>query len=299
MSKLPPLSAVRVFEAAARLENFTVAAAELGMTQAAVSYQIKLLEERLGISLFHRMGRKVALTDKARVLAPVISRAFDEMRTGFAALTAEDSNVLTISSHPSLSGQWLVPRLGDFQRRHPELAVRLDASDRLVDFAREGVDVALRGGLGDWPGLESRRLLRNRIAPLCSPGFIAQHGPIDTIAQMHDLPRLTPEDSWWASWFAAMGHPAGGRYGRPEIALYSQQMEGRAAMAGQGLAILSVFLWRQEMEAGLLVEPMPSQVIDPTTYWLVHPPHSRNVPKVKAFRDWIIAQFAAEAAPDG
>ena len=301
MAVLPPMSAVRVFEAAARLENFTAAARELGMTQAAVSYQIKMLEERLGISLFQRVGRRVALTDRARVLAPIVVRAFDDLRNGFNAIAADDGAILTISTTNSFANLWLAPRIGGFQVRQPGIAVRIRASDSIIDLARDGVDLAIRGGLGDWPALESRRLIANRIAPLCSPAFLARHGPVADAMALRDLPRLSPQDSWWRFWFEAMGVDADPDSRAAIIALDSQVMEGRAAIAGQGVAILNVYFWKAEIEAGLLVEPVESRVIEDVSYWLVYPPHARTTPKVKAFRDWILAEFAAEAAkdPDG
>lgn len=298
MAPLPPLAAVRVFEAAARLENFTAAAQELGMTQAAVSYQVKLLEERLGISLFHRAGRKVALTEKGRLLAPVVIRAFDEMRQGFAALAGEDSAVLSISCTNSFANLWLAPRIGQFQMRQPGLAVRIHASDALVDFARDGIDVAVRGGKGDWPGLDARLLAHNRLAPLCSPAFLAANGPIADARALLALPLLSPDDIWWHEWFADMGVEKDGNAARPAIALDSQVMEGRAAMAGQGIAILNTYLWKAEIEAGLLVEAVPSYIVERRSYWVAYPSHARNTPKVKAFRDWISAEFAAEIAKD-
>nr|WP_176392399.1 transcriptional regulator GcvA [Sphingomonas sp. CDS-1] len=298
MSQLPPLSAVRVFEAAARLENFTAAAQELGMTQAAVSYQVKLLEERLGIGLFQRAGRKVALTEKGREIAPIITRAFDQMRQGFAALTQDHSTVLTISCSISFAHLWLAPRIGTFQMRQPGLAVRIDATNQVVDFARDGVDVAVRGGEGKWPGVEAKLLTHNRLAPLCSPGWLAKNGPITDPRALHAMPRLSPDDMWWHEWFAGVGVEAGDKALPPGIALDSQVMEGRAAMAGQGVAIVNLFLWKAEVEAGLLVEAVPSYVKERASYWVVYPPHARNMPKVKAFRDWISAEFAREIAAD-
>ncbi|MET0371155.1 MAG: LysR substrate-binding domain-containing protein [Sphingobium sp.] len=298
MASLPPLSAVRVFESAARLENFTAAARELGMTQAAVSYQVKLLEERLGLSLFQRAGRKVALTEKGREIAPVLTRAFDQMRQGFAALTQDHSTVLTISCTHSFAHLWLSTRISDFQARHPGLAVRVHASDAVVDLARDGIDVAVRGGTGDWPGLEAKLLTHNRLAPLCSPHWLARNGPILDAAALLALPRLSPDDSWWQEWFAAMGQTPDRQVLPLGIALDSQVMEGRAAMAGQGVAIVNLFMWKAEVEAGLLVEAVPSYVRERASYWVAYEPHARNAPKVKAFRDWITAAFAAEIASD-
>lgn len=298
MSQLPPLSAIRVFEAAARLENFTAAGQELGMTQAAVSYQVKLLEERLGISLFQRTGRKVALTEKGRDIAPILTRAFDQMRQGFAALTQDHSAVLSISCTNSFAHLWLAPRIGAFQMRHPGLAVRIMADDAVVDLAREGIDLAVRGGRGEWPGLEATLLTHNRLVPMCSPGWLDRHGPIADAQALHALPRLSPDDMWWHEWFAAMGVEADPADGPPGIALDSQVMEGRAAIAGQGIAILNHFLWKVEVEAGQLVEAVPSYVREIASYWLVYPPHARNAPKIKAFRDWISAEFATAIAAD-
>ena len=298
MNPLPPLSAVRVFEAAARLENFTAAAQELGMTQAAVSYQVKLLEERLGISLFQRTGRKVALTEKGREIAMVVSRAFDQMRQGFAALTQDHSTILTISCTNSFAHLWLAQRIGTFQMLQPGLAVRIDATDRVVDFARDGVDVAVRGGRGEWPGLEAKLPTHNRLAPLCSPSWLAANGPIADARALHAMPRLSPGDSWWQEWFVAMGVEADGKGLPPAIALDSQVMEGRAAMAGHGVAIVNPFMWRTELEAGLLVEAVPSYVRERASYWVVYPAHARNTAKVKAFRDWISAEFRREIAAD-
>ena len=263
------------------------------MTQAAVSYQIKALEDRVGISLFQRVGRRIVLTEKGRLLAPIVSRAFDDLRAGFSALSGEDSSVLTISTTDSFATLWLAPRIGAFQIRHPDLAVRLHTSDKWVDFARDGIDLAIRGGQdGNWPGLDSRKLVSIRVAPLCSPAFLAERGPFEHPRQLRDQPRLTPDDIWWHHWFDEMGVPLAGSGTRGGIRLDSQTMEGRAALAGQGIAILSSYLWKAEVDAGLLVEAFPSDVAPPMSYWVAHPPHNRNVPKVKAFRDWIAAEFA-------
>ena len=299
---LPPLAAIRAFEAAARLLNFTEAARELGMTQAAVSYQIKLLEERLGTALFDRIGRRIELTPAGQSLAPVITRAFDEMRGGFAALSADSAAILTISCSDSFAHLWLAPRIGRFQMRQPHLAVRIHATNTLVDLARERVDIAIRGSVhANWPGLDTELLAPTRIAPMCSPAFLESAGPFARPADILNAVRLSPDDYWWDSWFSAMGVDVQSVMGPPPIMLDSQQMEGRAAMAGQGIAILSPFFWRPEIQAGLLIEPIPSHVIEPRRYRVVYPHANRNLPKVKAFRDWLREEMAAERAsdPDG
>jgi DNA-binding transcriptional LysR family regulator len=170
MRHLPPLSSVRVFEAAARHENFTLAAAELGMSQAAVSYQVRLLEERLGVPLFVRSKRRVTLSEAGRRLAPVVSDAFDRLSEGFSGLVDEDESVLAISTAQTFASNWLAPRLGGFQIARPELAVRLLTSNAMIDFAREDVDVAVRMGSGPWPGLRQHFLFCLHATPVCTPG---------------------------------------------------------------------------------------------------------------------------------
>lgn len=298
MANLPPLAAVRVFEAASRHENFTAAADELGMTQAAVSYQIKSLEDRLGFSLFQRSGKGMALTEKGRVLAPSVISAFDLMRESFGKLSNENETVLTISCTNSFATNWLVPRLGSFQMLRPELAVRLKASDDVLDFARDGVDVGIRNGSGVWPGLESRELLHCRIAPMCTPEFLEKSGPIDLPARVMELPRFSPDDIWWEIWWRCVGNDQLFVYEGPVVRLDSQVMDGRAALAGQGLAMLVPYYWRNEIAAGQLIEPVQTTCFDPSRHWLVYPPHGRNSRKVKAFLQWIEAEIRKDAQAD-
>ena len=273
------------------------------MTQAAVSYQVKLLEERIGVSLFARVGRGVELTEHGQTLAPAIIRAFDTMRSGFANLRLDSAAVLTISCSVSFAHLWLAPRIGAFQMLRPDLAVRIQAENRLIDFALDNVDVAIRGGDGLWPGVEADVLSRNRILPLCSPAYLERiGGPVAHARDLLTLARLSPDDIWWREWFAAQGidmQQAG--VARPAIALDSQAMEGRSAIAGQGIAILNALMWKNEIEAGQLVEVVPSYVVEDMRYWVVYPPATRNLPKVKIFRDWIMGEFSdlRRQDPDG
>src|ERR1700748_2276238 len=159
---LPPLNTLRVFDAVVRHMSFTRAASELGMTQAAVSYQIRLLEVRIGAPLFQRLTRKLALTDAGRRLAPVVEDVFVRLRAAFTSFSGKNDGILAISSVITFTSNWLVPRIGKFQMAWPEIAVRLEADSRLVDFTREEFDVGIRGGRvarGVWPGLASDHLL--------------------------------------------------------------------------------------------------------------------------------------------
>ncbi len=294
MRQLPPLAAVRVFEAAARHGNFTRAAEELGMTQAAVSYQIRLLEDRMGAALFLRDKGRVTLTEAGRRASPLISSAFDALGDAFAGLRNDTGNVLTISSANTFAANWLAQRLGAFQLRHPELAVRLDASDRVADFARDPVDVAVRSARVIPDGLYADRLFPSLFTPMASPDFLARY-PLIEPADLLTVVRLTPDDAWWALWFAAAGVSAGPSQGGG-LQLDSQVVEGAAAIAGQGVALLNARMWEAELRGGRLVAPFPLTATTGAHFWLVCPEGRRNQPKIRQFRDWLRGELAAAEA---
>src|SRR5438128_3963919 len=173
MRRLPPLAAIRAFEAAARNENFTAAAAELGMTQAAVSYQVKALEERLGAPLFVRERGRARLTPLGHRLLPTLSQAFDSIEAAFATQREEDESLLTITTTHTFANTWLAWRLGAFQMAHPELAVRMTTSNEVCDLRGGDADIAIRAGNGGWEGLEEYRLFESSFTPMASPECIA------------------------------------------------------------------------------------------------------------------------------
>jgi len=293
MRRLPPLSAIRVFEAAARHEHFTAAADELGMTQAAVSYQIRSLEERLGVTLFERSKGRVRLTDAGRRLLGPLSDAFDRMDAAFAALRAEDESLLTISTTQTFANAWLVWRLGSFQMAHPEVAVRLDTSEKLVDFASDEIDLAIRAGRGSWPGLVAVPLIPIDYTPMCSPAFLKAHedrlGRALQPADLLSVPLIgKADDPWWADWLRKAGIPEPHQKPRPGIRLDSQASEGHAAMAGQGMALMTPFFWRNDLSEGRLIRPFALTSTFEFSYWLVYPEHRRNTPKIKRFCEWLL-----------
>jgi LysR family glycine cleavage system transcriptional activator len=286
-----------VFEAVARRLSFTRAAEELGMTQAAVSYQIRILEERLGVPLFARHKGRVWLTEAGRRAAPAVSAGFEAIADAFAAMVADDGGVLTVSTTATFASNWLAPRLGSFQLARPELAVRLNTDNSIVDFARAEIDVGIRStsGAADWPGLRKHFLFRLHSTPLCSPDFRDRH-PVETPADLLSVPRLSPDDIWWADWFRAAGVAVPVETVPTGIRFDTQAMEGNAALAGAGASVLTPMFWRGELAAGRLVQLFALTSFEGPGYWLVYPEYKRNQPKIAAFRDWLLGEVEAEKA---
>jgi LysR family glycine cleavage system transcriptional activator len=305
MRRLPPLAAVRAFEAAARTENFTAAAAELGMTQAAVSYQVKSLEERLGAPLFVRERGRVRLTPLGARLLPALTTAFDTIEAAFASHREEDESLLTISTTHTFANTWLAWRLGAFQMEHPDLAVRLSTSNDVVDLRSGDADIAIRAGKGEWEGLEKIKLFDVDFTPMASPPCMNEarkkFGPDFQPSDLLHLPLISPQDSWWEQWFRDSGVELDGRPPpRGGLRLDNQANEGHAAMGGQGFALMTPFLWVNDVAQGRLVMPFPEMISRRGwSYWLVYPTERRMVPKIKRFREWLLAEMErahAEAA---
>ena len=295
--KLPPLSAIRAFEAAARHGSFTKAAEELGMTQAAVSYQVKLLEDRVGTPLFLRQPRRVVLSEAGKRLAPAIAEAFQRLNAAFASLRETDENVLSVSAVNTFCTNWLVPRLGTFQVAHPNIAVRLEASSRIIDFAQDEFDVAIRSGKGDWPALKSHMLFPVDLTAACSPDFLKRNGPINRAEDLLRLPLLDSKDECWQRWFAEAGIANPPPLKGPIVEMQTQQMLGSAAIAGQGVALITPALFDADLSAGRLVQPLPILVSHyDLKYFLVYSGERQKVAKIKAFRDWIVAEVATDRA---
>jgi LysR family glycine cleavage system transcriptional activator len=299
MRRLPPLAAVRAFEAAARTENFTAAAAELGMTQAAVSYQVKSLEERLGAPLFVRERGRARLTPLGARLLPALSGAFDAIEGAFASHREEDESLLTITTTHTFANTWLAWCLGSFQMQHPDLAVRMTTSNELVDLRSGDADIAIRAGKGDWEGLEQHRLFESAFTPMASPECIAEaERKLGRKLEPRDIPQqhlINPSDEWWQQWFSDNGVPADEAVlRRPGVRLENQANEGHAAMAGQGFALLTPLLWKGDVAAGRLMMLFPDRIsARGWAYWMVYPKERHMVPKVKRFREWLLAEMAA------
>lgn len=290
--QLPPLAAIRAFESAARHLSFTKAAAELGMTQAGVSYQIKLLEDRLGQALFLRRPRALELTQLGERLSAPTTQAFDLLRNAYADSSGRAAT-LSITTPITLSGNWLAERLGRFQMDHPDLTLRLDASDRMIDFARDDFDLAIRFGLGDWPGLTAHRLFDFEITPMLSPGLL-QGRSLTRPADLLGLPRIDSGNPHWAVWMTMAGLSDHPDPASPTPDLGTQIHEARAAIAGQGVAILTPRFFRYELATGSLIQPFAMTAGNGKSYWLVYPEARRNRPAIRAFRQFILSEVAAD-----
>jgi LysR family glycine cleavage system transcriptional activator len=298
MAETLPLQAVKVFDAVARHMNFTKAADELNMTQSAVSYQVKLLEGFIGAPLFLRQARGVALSEHGQMVAPLVRRALNDLTQAFQSAKAETANLLVISTMQTFASTWLAPRIGNFQMANPDIAVRLDVSNHLVDFERDRVDVGIRSGKGDWPGLKCHFLGGGAFTAVCSPAYYERIGKPKSPADLSDCIFIAPRDEEWPVWFAAGGIKPPAALGRPGVDVETQQMAVVLAIAGHGLALAHPGFVAEEIKAGKLIQPFALTASTGISYFLVYPRTNRLPRKTQLFRDWILAeagQLSAEA----
>lgn len=299
--RLPPLNALRAFEAAARHLNFSRAADELTVTPGAVSQQIQNLEDYVGASLFRRTPRGLLLTDAAQTALPALREAFDRLAEAASLLTAAvDGRRLTLTAAPSFAAKWLVPRLGRFEEAHPQVDVWLSADMDLVDFGAGEVDLAVRYGAGPYPGLESIRLMSETVVPVISPDLMGAN-PLNDPADLarhillHDgSPDADASCPDWLMWLAARGVKGVEATRGPRFNQSSLVIE--AAVGGRGVALAKRTLAQDDLDAGRLVAPMGQSTSVDFAYYVVHPKAKGRLPQVKAFVAWITAEAAAHDA---
>jgi LysR family glycine cleavage system transcriptional activator len=292
--RLPPLNALKAFEAAARSESFTRAAEELCVTQGAVSHQVKALEARLGIKLFNRERQRIVITDAGREYLELVRDAFDRIALGTERLVQrQSSGVLTVSVSSDFAAKWLVPRLGRFAESHPGIDLRVAAMMHHVDFAREDVDLAVRHGDGNWAGLEVIRLCSERLFPVCSPQLVAGGNRITKAADFLRFPLLRLDD-WktWSRWFEAAGVTDPVADG-PVLNRASMLID--AAVAGQGIALARTALAAWDLINGRLIRPIDISLSMSKTYWIVCPKATSSLPKIATFREWLLTEAADDA----
>lgn len=285
--RLPSLKALRAFEAAARHGSFSRAAAELSVTHAAISHQIRALEEDLGAQLFHRTGRHVELTERGEKLLPALTAAFDQMSEAWSQAGAKDSSALTVSVEPSFAARWLVLRLGKFNRAHPEIELRLLPSAEVVDFSREDVDIGVRYGLGGWSDVVSEKLFEATVYPVCAPVLLDPRKPIRKPEDLKSYPLLHEETmQHWLNWLEQAGVKSP-RWAAKGPLFIEASLALQAASSGQGVALANDTLAMADLAEGRLVRLFDIEMPDEEGYWLVYPEGSRKKPKVDAFRRWI------------
>ena len=300
---LPPLNALRAFEATARHLSFTRAAGELAVTPAALSHQIRGLEEFLGERLFERKARSIALTPKGAMLYPGLHAAFLQIRQSVDLLARDLSErVLVVSAPPGFTAKWLAPRLYRFLLAHPEIDARISASKELANFTTDGVDIAIRNARSTVPGLWTRKLMGIRLLPVLSPRLLAELGGL---AKPEDLRRaplihddmlgLLPGMPTWAQWLEAAGVSGvdldrGLRFNSPDHAL-------EAASEGAGVLLAQRELAHDDLRSGRLVAPFTCELTAERSFLLACPDGLENRPKIRAFRDWLESEVARMAAP--
>jgi LysR family glycine cleavage system transcriptional activator len=291
-ARLPSLNGLRAFEAAARHLSFTLAASELNVTQTAISHQIRRLEEELGIRLFIRQNRALALTPEARDYLPGVRAAFNDLRLATdRLLRKDDDKVLTVSTLASLAAKWLLPRLTDFQEAHPGIDVHITTSTSLVDFQRDDVDAAIRYGRGQWPGLRADWLMADELFPVCSPSLLRGDKPLRQPEDLRGYPLLHTSNANsddWRLWLTAAGLPADIAK-QPGITFDMIFMTIQAAIDGIGVAMGRTSYVSDDIAKGRLVVPFKIALPADAGFYLVSPEGRREAPKLAAFRQWMIA----------
>ncbi len=287
--RLPPLSALRPFEAAARLESFSRAAEELHLTHGAVSRQVRALEDHVGVALFSRHGKRVALTPEGRAFAERIRSALAEIALAAEALASRGRDPrLTVSVLPSFASRWLMPRLIRFMEAHPKVEVNVLASIALANFTNDGVDIAIRFGRGPWPGLACERFLDDEYFPVASPKLYRGKLPKDP-RELLRVRIIRDDRDYWERWFEAAGIALAAPLEGPSFndSTYSLQ----AAARGEGVALARSSIVGEDLERGTLRRLFALAVPSRESYWFVSPRELAQAPKVKAFRDWVKAEL--------
>ncbi|MDK1374324.1 MULTISPECIES: transcriptional regulator GcvA [unclassified Sinorhizobium] len=291
MDMLPPLNALRAFEAAGRLQSIRRAAEELLVTPGAVSRQVQRLEAYLGVRLFRRDPREIVLTAEGERYLAAVSRHLDGIREETQKLTGRKSvEILRVRAYTTFAMKWLIPRLGTFHQSNATTEVRLTTSNEMVDFERESVDGAIRLGDGNWPGVEVDRVMRNELVPLCTPSFASERG-INDVADLKQVPLLhsfvRPDD--WRYWLEAAGGSDIDAYAGDKYA--SSTLAYQATLEGQGVMIAQKALFADDLRTGRLVQPIDFTLDrGDFTYYFIYPRNRLRSPAFRRFRTWLLDQ---------
>jgi LysR family glycine cleavage system transcriptional activator len=292
--RLPPLNNLKAFEAAARHESFTRAAEELCVTQGAVSQQVKALEEGLGIKLFNRERQRLVITEAGRDYLTIVRDALDRIAVGTERLLQrQNAGVLTVSTSPDFAAKWLVHRLGHFAEVHSGIDLRVSATLHHVDFAREEVDLAVRHGEGNWPGLDSVQLSAEQLFAVCSPKLLSGRRRLGKPADILKFPLIHLDGRTdWMHWLRAAGVDEAAVTHGPVLNRASMVID--AAINGQGVALARTTLAAWDLITGRLVRPFPDSLPLSKTYWIICPRATSSVPKIVTFRNWLLSEAAQD-----
>ncbi len=291
-ARLPSLNGLRAFEAAARHLSFTLAASELNVTQTAISHQIRRLEQELGVRLFIRQNRALALTPEARDYLPGVRAAFNDLRLATdRLLRKDDGHTLTVSTLASFAAKWLLPRLSTFQEANPGIDVRITTSTSLVDFQRDQVDAAIRYGRGQWPGVRADWLMADEVFPVCSPALLKGARPLRCPEDLRDHVLLhtgNANSDDWRLWLTAAGLPTDISK-QPGVTFDMIFMTVQAAIDGVGVAMGRTSYVQDDIAKGRLVVPFKIALPADAGFYLVSPQARADSPRLSAFRQWLVA----------
>lgn len=303
--RLPPLNALRAFEAAGRHLSMSKAAEELHVTPAAVSHQIKALEAYLGVALFRRLNRALRLTEAGQACLAGVTDGFDRLAEAMARLADDDAGgIVTVSATPSFTAKWLVPRIERFAAAEPDIDLRISASMEVIDFRRDEVDLAVRFGAGRYDGLVVEKLFDESFLPLCAPALLAGEHPLRAPEDLRhhtllhvDSPQFAQVLAEWRMWLKAAGVTGVDATRGPHFSHADHAIQ--AAIEGAGVVLAQRSLTRDDIGQGRLVMPFPVTLPIALGYYLVMPPGGDRRAKVAAVRDWLLAEARRDEAPAG
>lgn len=289
---LPSLAALRTFEAAARHLSFTKAAVELHLTQSAVSRQIRLMEDYLGVALFHREKQRLALSDAGRKYAHDIRAALGQMQAATLSLLSHQGQdgILNVATPSAFGVKWLIPRLASFNSRHPDILLNLVTRSKPFDIESEQLDVAIHYGNNDWPGVVAEPLVGEILVPLCSPDYLKRHGPFQDAGELQKqvLLQHTRRPNTWQEWYDSHQVAGTNAWAGPRFEHFYLIMQ--AALAGLGIALLPSMLVEDDVAAGRLVILFEDKFESKDGYCLVYPEAKRTDVKVARFRSWLLEE---------
>lgn len=297
MRRLPPLNALRIFEACARHSSFVKAADELAVTASAVSQQMRILEEYLGVSLFSRVRRQVQLTPAGEQYLVAVKHALDEIEVATQRLMVNpDTNVVSISVAPNFLIRWLMPRMSKFQALYPDIELQINTSTGLIDFGRSTTDMAVYFGHGDWDDIEMHFLRNLTLVPVCSPALLRGAKPLHKVSDLkqHTLIHVSSRKHEWDDWL----EQAGASFLTPKstLSVSNGHLATAAALDGLGVALADITLSSREVESGQLVIPFDIPLDSNKAFYLVYRKHRPLTVGMRAFKEWLISEMEVKSA---